>query len=176
MADLTQNVKKEQVPDLILQGFTGLSLKIDFANRDKNTFQVLDNFDLYLPGSIRKVLPAVLYGGAYGANILNAIEYLAQPNNPQGGIRRLIGVGADGKLYDLASLTPTVPWLDTSTLLGIPSTIPYMLQASGYYVPFNIKSWQSTTNYLVNDAILEYSPEDGQLYVFAVASGGASDV
>src|SRR5258708_8157386 len=105
---------------LILQGFRGLSLKLDFVNRDKNSFQQLDNVDLYIPGSLRKVLPAVLYGGPYGANILNCIEYLAQPNNPSGGIRRLIGVGAYGQLYDLAIATPSLAYLDTRSSLGSP--------------------------------------------------------
>lgn len=101
---------------LPLRGFEGLSLKVDFANRARNSWQQLDNFDLYVPGSLRKVLPALLYGGPYGANGLNCIEYLAQPNNPQGGIRRALMVGADGKIYDLASTTPATALLDTSAL------------------------------------------------------------
>jgi len=113
--NLVQNIKKvQEVSAIALRGYTGLSLKLDFANRDKNSFQQLDNIDLYVPGSLRKILPAVLYGGPYGTTVLDCLEFLAQANNPQGGIRRLIGVGMDGKLYDMASLTPTVPYVDTS--------------------------------------------------------------
>src|SRR5258708_30450182 len=133
---VNNKAKVQEIPGLALQQFTGLSLKLDFANRDKNSWQTLDNFDLYVPGSLRKVLPAVLYGGPYGANILNCIEYLAQPNNPSGGIRRLIGVGADGKLYDFASATPAVAYLYTRSYLGSPAaTLPYMLHDPGVYIP-----------------------------------------
>lgn len=173
-ANLPQRIKKQQeTPFLEIKGFAGLSLKLAPQNRPKNTFQQLDNFDLYIPGSIRKILPAVEYGGPYGANILNCSEYLAQPNNPQGGIRRLIGVGADGNLYDLASATPATPYAITSTLLGVPSSIPIILQFPGYYIPFNIRSWFASTAYAQYDAVLEYGP-DGNVYVFAIlTSAGA---
>jgi hypothetical protein len=173
--DLNQRLAKQQeAPAITIQGFAGLSLKLDYVNRANNTWQQLDNFDLYIPGSIRKTTPPVLYGGPYGANILNATEYQAQPNNPNGGILRNIGVGADGKLYDLASATPATPYLDTSSLLGTPISIPQMYQVSGYYVPFNIKSWVASTAYSQYDAVLQYSPTDGQIYVFYCSTAGTS--
>ena len=173
--NLTQNKKKvQEVPQLALQEFSGLSLKLDFTNRDKNSWQTLDNFDLYVPGSLRKVLPAVLYGGPYGANILNCLEYYAQANNPAGGIRRLLGVGADGNVYDLASATPATPYINANYLLGTPVSIPTILQYPGYYVPFNIRSWTANTVYAQYDAVLEYGP-NGILYVYALlTSGGTS--
>src|SRR5258708_25899928 len=99
-----QVVNEGESANVVLKKFEGLSLKLDLVNRAKESFQQLDNFDLYVPGSIRKVLPAILYGGPYGANIYNCAEYLAQANNPNtsGGIRRLIAVGADGRLSDPA--------------------------------------------------------------------------
>jgi len=173
--NLASNKKKvQEVPALALREFTGLSLKLDFTNRDKNSWQTLDNFDLYVPGTLRKVLPAVLYGGAYGANILNCLEYLAQANNPVGGIRRLLGVGADGDIYDLASATPLVAYVETGDfLLGTPISIPTMLQYPGFFVPFNIRSWQANTTYALNDAVLEYGP-NGLIYVYRVTMAGTT--
>lgn len=171
MSRLDQNIRKtEEVPSLVLQQFKGLSLKLDFTNRDKSSFQQLDNFDLYIPGSIRKILPATLYGGPYGANLLNASEYLAQANNPAGGIRRIIGVGADGKLYDT---TTAALYSDTSALLGVPVTIPTILQYPGFFLPYNIRSWQKNTMYNLHDAVIEYGT-DGNIYVFEVTSIGTS--
>ena len=159
------------VSPIILQGLRGLSLKVDFVNRAKETFQQLDNFDLYIPGTIRKVLPATKYNthGAFPTNLLNCCEYLAQPNASSGGIRRIIAVGADGKLYDLNTATPNTPYLNIGGTPA-PAIIPYMVQSSGFYVPYNIRSWQAAGTYAVNDAILAYSTYDGNLYVFAVTS------
>lgn len=165
--------KQQETPFLEIKNFGGLSLKLTPPNRPKNSFQVLDNFDLYLPGSIRKILPAVEYGGPYGANILNCLEYLAQPNNPAGGIRRLIGVGADGNLYDMASATPATPYAVTNPLLGTPQSIPTILQFPGFYIPFNIRSWFASTAYAQYDAVLEYGP-DGNVYVFAILTSAAA--
>src|SRR5258708_407697 len=165
--------KVQEIPGLALQQFTGLSLKLDFANRDRNSWQTLDNFDLYVPGSLRKVLPAILYGGPYGANILNCLEYLAQANNSAGGIRRLLGVGADGEIYDLASLTPATAYAVTNFLIGNPTTIPTILQYPGFFVPFNVRAWTKNTVYALNDAVLEYGP-DGIIYVFRVTLGGTT--
>src|SRR5258708_20601329 len=125
---VNNKAKYQEVLGVALKQVTGLSLKLDFANRDKNSWQTLDNFDLYVPGSLRKVLPAVLYGGPYGANVLNCLEYLAQANNLLGGIRRLLGVGADGDIYDLASLTPATPYTLANFLICHPTTIPTFLQ------------------------------------------------
>src|SRR5216684_3248587 len=175
MAQGKQILNQGESPNVVLKKFEGLSLKLDLVNRAKESFQQLDNFDLYVPGSIRKVLPSVLYGGPYGANIYNCAEYLAQANNPNnpGGIRRLIGVGADGKLYDLASATPTVPYSDTSALLGTPFTIPIILQYPGFFIPYNIRSWQLNTAYALHDAVIEFGP-DGNVYMFEVTTSGTS--
>lgn len=166
-----QLLNQGEQPSVVLQGFAGLSLKLDLVNRPKNSFQQLDNFDLCVPGSIRKIPPASVYGGPYTANLLNCIEYLAQPNNPQGGIRRIIAVGADGKLYDVVT---GLLYSDTSALLGTPPTVPFMLQYSGYYVPFNIRAWQASTAYALNDAVLGFG-RDGNVYVFVVTTAGTSN-
>lgn len=172
----------QEVPALVLQGFVGLSLKLDFVNRPKQSFQQLDNFDLYVPGSIRKVLPAVKYGGPYGSDtgslheiLYDCVEYLAQPNNPQGGTRRLIGFATDGRLYDLASLTPSVPYANTQYLdQNAPFiSIPTMRQYAGFYIPYNVLSWRASTAYALHDAVVEYGP-DGNIYIYEVTAAGTS--
>ena len=102
--------------EAIITNPSGLSLKLDLANQPAETWTQLDNLDLYVPGSLRKILPATLYSGPFGANanILNFCNYLGQPNNNLGGFLRLLGYASDGKIYDLVT---TDVWCDISTTL-----------------------------------------------------------
>lgn len=162
--------KQQEVRFLEIRNFQGLSLKLDPRNRPKESFQQLDNFDLYIPGSIRKILPPVLYSAFYTASLLNCAEYLAQANNPQGGVRRVIGVSNVGDLQDISKVDIYAP---AQYLLSVPTSIPIMLQFPGYFIPYNMRSWRKTTAYLLHDAVIEYGP-DGNTYIFEATNPGTS--
>ena len=169
-----QNQQLDTPSSVVCDEFVGLSLKADYTNRPKNSWWVLNDFDLYIPGSIRKTPGYVIYSQGWGPDIdaLNCLEYLAQANNPQGGIRRFIGIGQDGNLYDLAftsgeGIYTPIPAL--AALAPLFSAVPVMLEYPGYYIPFNIRSWVASTNYAVNDAVLGFGP-DGNIYVIAVTA------
>ena len=51
-----------QTPVIELTGFKGLSPKPDVANRPPQSWRRLDNFNLYVPGSIRKIQSALSLG------------------------------------------------------------------------------------------------------------------
>ena len=162
------------------RGFVGLSVKMDYINRPNNSWWVLQDFDLYIPGSIRKTPYTATYASGYGlagpVNVLNVVEYLAQANNPQGGIRRLIGIGQNGNLYNMAATVGTglyveIPALESLALLT--GAVPTLLEYPGYYVPFNMRSWEASTTYAQYDGLLAYGP-DGNIYVYYASVGGTS--
>lgn len=167
--------QKLPVIPLAIPDLSGLSLKVDLVNRPANSFQQLDNFDLFVPGSLRKVLPVSLYAGPFTAQLLQLLEYRAEIRY-NGGFNRLLGIDILGNLWDINGST-TVPFSTAvKTLLSNPTfmDIPYLGQMQGYYIPYNIRSWRGSTAYSLNDGIVKYSYVDGQLYVFYVTSAGTS--
>ena len=106
MAGFTQSRQSKQAPEvpiLELRGLKGLDLKADVALRDPASFQQLENFDLFINGTIRKVLPPGQYGTLAlggGEFILNFVEY-RQTNTDTITGNQIVGISNLGKLYDL---------------------------------------------------------------------------
>src|ERR1700689_2373882 len=103
---LTQRVKAQQeIPMIEVKGFSGLSLKLDATNQPASVWQELDNCDLYVSGSIRKVLPPKLISSP-GVNILDFVDWYTQPNRAVGPFIRTVGLSLSGStvsVYDLAT-------------------------------------------------------------------------
>lgn len=161
-----------KTPAIEVRDFSGLSLKSDSPNQPAGVWQVLSNWDLYVPGSIRKVLPFLQFGTATANKILQFCSYWAEPNDPNGPTLRVIGLGDDYHLYDL---TTGVSLVDVSSFFsGVPVTVPFMEVLPIYFVPFNPVSWFPTTAFALHDFVLKYDTTDGNLYVFAVTTAGTS--
>ena len=158
-------IPQESLEPIEIVGPAGLSLKVDTDSRDPMSFQLLDNMDHYIDGSIRKVLPPLGYGGNYGnpaTTILNFIEYRFADN----AALQLIGVGADGNLYDLTTSAQVGSLL---AFVNAPLTVPpFLAVLAGVLIPYNFRIWKATTAYAVGDAIIKYSAVDGNLYIFSV--------
>lgn len=164
---------KLQPHTLDIPGFLGLSLYSDARLRTKDTWQQLDNFDLVMDGSIRKVLPPLLIAGPFTNVLYQLLEY-RRAINYQGGMLRDLAIDALGNLWDINGST-SVPY-STSLVSNLGTgllNVPFMGQMQGYYVPFNIRIWQKNTTYALYDAVYRYSAVDGNLYVY-YSSGGTS--
>jgi hypothetical protein len=159
--------QEQQAPIEIIEP-AGLSLKVDVDSRDPMSFQLLDNMDHYINGSIRKVLPPTVYGGPYGnpaTTILNFIEYRVNDSAPL----RIIGVGADANLYDVTT-GALVGSLTKFVGLGPLTVPPFLAVLPGTFIPYNFRAWAKNTVYAIGDAIIKYSPTDGNLYIFSVTA------
>jgi hypothetical protein len=159
---------------LDIPGFLGLSLYSDARLRTKDTWQQLDNFDLVVDGSIRKVLPPLLISGPFANVLYQLLEYRKAINFEGGGLRD-IALDALGNLWDIDGST-SVPYSTSlvATIAGGVSDIPFMGQMQGFYVPFTIKTWIKNTAYNLNDAVYRYSAVDGNLYVYFISTAGIS--
>ncbi len=124
---------KVENPPLEWQGFKGLNIQPDVLLRPYDSFQVLQNVDMFIPGSLRKIVGPLKLGGPYGAPIVEMLTYRQLPSTPLIDI----GVGTDGNLYDLiqnvrlASLgvLPGQPFVCLFPGTGLPtnSAISYLL-------------------------------------------------
>ena len=158
----------QQLPPIEIIDPKGLSLKVDIDSRDPSSFVTADNIDYYIQGSIRKVLPPLLYGVATPVNILAFLDYRQTDTTA----RQLVGVGTNGKLYDL---TTGAQVGDMTAYVTAPLSGPvYLGMMPGTLIPYNFRSWQATTSYLANDAIIKYSYQDGNLYIYVVTIPGIS--
>jgi hypothetical protein len=170
--DIAQRLKAQQeVPEIEVKGFSGLSLKIDSPNQPAGVWQVLDNFDLYIQGSIRKVLPPKLIANP-GAVILDFVDWYTQPNRAAGPLIRTVGlslVATTVNVYDLAT-NAIIFSIGAAAFKGLPK----LLQAPLFFVPYNIRSWLAMTNYAQFDGIFKYDSETGLLNVWYVSSPGIS--
>jgi hypothetical protein len=168
--DLTSRLKSQQeIPEIEVKGFSGLSLKLDSPNQPAGVWQVLDNFDLYVPGSIRKVLPPRLVSNP-GVNILDFVDWYTQPNRAAGPIIRTVGLSLTGStvsVYDLA--TAAVIFTIASVQF---QGLPKLLQAPIFFVPYNIRSWIAAQVYTQFDGIFKYDSETGLLNVWYVSNVG----
>jgi len=162
-------VPSPETPPIEMVNLKGLSLKLDIDSRDPASWEVLNNFDCYIDGSIRKCLPPIVYGQKPGPLvILNFIDWRANDSAP----RRIIGFGSDSKLYDLTSgaqVGDASPYIPGST-----GNIPWMGMMPGTLIPYNFRNWKATTAYSLNDALLKYSFVDGMLYIYVVTTAGTS--
>jgi hypothetical protein len=170
--DLTQRLKQQQeIPEIEVKGFSGLSLKIDGVNQPAGVWQFLDNFDLYIPGSIRKVLPPTIVSTP-GVNILEFVDWYTQPNSSSGPTIRTIGLSLTGttvSVWDFA--TSAVIFTITNVFF---QGFPKLLQAPVFFVPYNIRNWQPNTIYALYDGIIKYDPQTGLLNVWYVSGPGTT--
>src|SRR5271163_2609308 len=180
-AKFAQRLKAElQSPEVEIKGMSGLSLKLDQWNQPAGVWQQLDNCDLYIPGSIRKILPATVIGGPYGTAgntpILNFIDYFAQPNATAGATLRLLGIGfdANNNSLNIYNLATGAIWVTIPGFTSLPHGIPTLVEAPIYFVPYNIVSWMATTSEAKYNAVLKYDPTTGQLNVWYVSTAGTT--
>lgn len=159
----------KQLPPIELFDMKGLSLKLDIDMRDAASATILENFDCYLNGSWRKTPTVSVYGSATPVPILNFIDWRADDQSA----RSIIGLGTNGKLYNLdtgAQVGDCTPYLNT-----VPVTkAPFLAMMPGTWIPLNFRNWKANTHYNVNDAIMRYSYQDGNLYIFAVTVAGTT--
>lgn len=172
-SDIVERRAQEEqgAPDIVITDISGLSLKLDLPNQPNNVWRELNNLDLYIPGSIRKVLPPVLYGQpGPTAPILNFINYWAQPNQPGGPTNRLLGLSSNGIIWDLT--TGTV-WADISAYVGNNiTTVPYLNVYPLYFNPFTILQWGANLAFDTTDAVIKYGAYDGVLRIYSPAAPG----
>lgn len=170
-----RQAQEEGLPDIVLMDLSGLSLKLDLPNQPSNVWRQLNNLDLYVPGSIRKVLPPVLYGQpGPTAPILNFINYWAEPNQPNGPTNRLLGLSSDKKVWDL---TTGQLWADLTNFISgtVPITVvPYLNVYPIYFNPFSVLTWAANTAFSSTQALIKYGAYDGKLYIWAPNPVGTS--
>ncbi len=171
-ASFTERLKSQQeIPDIEVKNFSGLSLKLDSPNQPSGVWQILDNFDLYIQGSIRKVLPPRVVSNP-GVSILDFVDWYTQPNRSGGPLIRTVGLsllGTNVNIWDLATQS-IIFSLGMAAFKGLPK----LLQAPVFFVPYNIRSWMATTAYAQFDGIFKYDTESGLLNVWYVSTAGTS--
>jgi len=119
--------------ELVIAGFGGLSVYSDSELRTKDTWQQLDNFDLVIDGSIRKILPAVLIAGPFPNPLYQLLEY-RKAINFQGGGLRVIAIDNLGNLWDVNGSIVTPYSTSLLSQLTTIVDIPFMGQMQGYYI------------------------------------------
>ncbi len=169
--DLASRIKAQQeIPDIEVKGFSGLSLKLDSVNQPAGVWQQLDNCDLYVPGSIRKILPPRLISSP-GVPILDFVDWYTQPNRTNGPLIRTVGLSLSGStvsVWDFATAA-VIFTITNAQFQGLPK----LLQAPVFFVPYKIRSW-ATQAYAKYDGILKYDPATGLLNVWYVSTAGTS--
>lgn len=167
----SQQPKPPSQPSLVqqfveLKDFRGLSVKPDIVNRPPNSWRRLDNFDLYIPGSIRKVAaPSALNGQAHPVVILAHAEFI--PNDA--GVRKVFGVGTDGNIYDLNN--PAAAGISLG--VGSISTPVWMGLLPGTLVPYTFITWQISLLVTTAQSVIAYA-KDGNKYIFKCTTGGTT--
>lgn len=164
------DIPQEQLEPIEIENPSGFSIKRDTDAQDPESFVQLDNCDHYIAGSIRKIAPHTQFGITMpaGVNILNYIEYRATED----GVLRIIGVGTDGKLYNVGASTVGARGAGSLlTFVTAPLTIPpFMAVLPGVSIPYKFRIWQPNTKYFNGEAVLKYSAIDGGLYVYSVGN------
>src|SRR5215472_6142779 len=163
-----QQVQPQDQPSLQqqvieLRGFQGLNVREDIANRPLNSWRRLDNFDLYIPGSIRKIEAPALLSGAFPVVILAQCEFRSNDS----GVYIDYGIGTDGKIYDLSN--PATPGISLG--VGSVSIPPWLAVVPGTKIPFNFITWQKSLAVLVGDAVAVWAV-DGNRYIFKCTTPG----
>lgn len=170
--------QQQEVSAIEIKNPSGLSLYLDPKNRASSTFQVLENFDLVIPGSIRKVQPPVLLNvlGPFPAVTLNMAYYRAQINSAVNDIAKTLAITDQGAVIDVQNTT-SYTWGNVGPLL-VPvnrvTSMPWLGQMQGFYIPFNVRGWYGDTLYQQYDAVYKYSAADGNLYVYYANNIGVS--
>jgi len=153
-------------PDIELEGFDGLSVKIDLVNRAPSSWRRLENFDLFTPGSVRKIAPPTLFSGPFPAAMMTIAEFKTDDTSE----RVLYGIGTDGKLYDLSN--PSTAGID----LGVGNLLQPVFTAlmPGVKIPYDFVSWKPAFAVTVGQAIISISL-DGDQYIFECTTGGLTN-
>lgn len=161
------------LPEIEVKALSGLSLKLDQPNQPNNVFKQLQNLDLYIPGSIRKVRPSLPYGAALsGQSYLNFINYWAQPNKATGPVNRVLAITSNAQVVDM--ITGQV-YVDFSPFVSTPiTTIPYMEVFPLYFNPFNIVTWTPGLAVTTTDGVMKYGSYDGKFYIYSPRANGTT--
>jgi len=89
-------------PPLEFLGFKGLNIQPDVLMRPYDSWQRLENCDMFVPGSIRKIVGPLKISGPFAAPIVEMIAWRQQPSTPFYDL----GIGQDGVIYDLIANLP----------------------------------------------------------------------
>lgn len=161
------------LPEIEVKAFSGLSLKLDQPNQPNNVFKQLQNCDLYIPGSIRKVRPPTVYGQQiFGVTYIGFINYWAQPNKASGPINRVLAITSNGLLVDLNTGTL---YANFSSLVTTPiQVIPYMEVFPLFFNPFNVVTWAPGLPVNTTQCVMKYGSYDGQFYIYSPQANGTT--
>src|SRR5258708_38604044 len=79
--------------------FKGLNIQPDVLSRPFDTWRRLENVDMFVPGSMRKIVGPVLQSGPYPNRIVEMITYRVAPSLPQG----VIVIDSEGNIYSIST-------------------------------------------------------------------------
>lgn len=97
---MAKRVPKQQPdPAITVDSFGGLDLQPDVLSRPPNSWAIAQNVDLFVPGSMRKVVgPQTAFTG-FPVPIWKMFNY----RRDSGALLTMMGVGTNGHLYDLST-------------------------------------------------------------------------
>lgn len=90
---------KQTTPSVVFDEFGGLEIQPDVLSRPFNSWRRIENCDLFVPGSIRKVVGPQLFSGPFPRGIIEMFNYRRSAAEPV----LMLGIGLDGNLYDLVT-------------------------------------------------------------------------
>jgi len=93
-------MNKATPASLVLGGFEGIDNSTSDIGRPVNTWEQLENFDLYLPGAIRKTKGLVQYPDEdtfFSSPFVAIFNYRRTPADDS----KIIGLAQDGSIYDI---------------------------------------------------------------------------
>jgi hypothetical protein len=79
--------------------FLGLDLQPDVLSRPPNTWRRIENCDLFVPGSVRKIVGPEIFQTAMPSVIVEMLSYLRDSTSSL----LLLGIGSNGHLYNLST-------------------------------------------------------------------------
>lgn len=167
MATLSEQLRGKQVPSIELRRFGGLSLKADVMNRPAQSWQQLDDCDLFIDGSVRAMFGWARYGvGPTGAPYEAIFEYRPNDNAP----RQIWGYcGTRGTLDRLDVAASAIPMAEAFA----PGATPWVGMLPGVSIPYNIRLWTKTVAYALGDAVVKFVV-DGRKFLFSCTTAGNS--
>lgn len=164
---------EQGLPEIELKVLSGLSIKLDKPYQPNNVWKQLQNCDLYIPGSIRKVRPPTVYGAAKSnGSYLNFVNYWAQPNSPDGPSNRVIAVTSDSKIVDMVTGAVYVDF--SSEVPPQITVIPYLEVFPLFFNPFNVVTWSPTLAVNTHNCVMKYGTYDGKFYIYAPLANGTT--
>src|SRR5215469_13080404 len=110
--------------------FGGLDIQPDVLSRPINSWAVAQNVDLFIPGSVRKVVGPDAFMTSIPTIILDMFNYL----HDSGASLHQLGIGANGHIYDLAVGTDfgsigtvSQPWVGQFNGTASGSSVTYLI-------------------------------------------------